>query len=94
MLMLYLIKQFEGGIWSDMSEKTYFQIYFGEGEIHYGQFGVDLSGFRSVTKGLYRASDRPFRSVYNWFMKCFRLNHDECELRISVVTTRWDSPQY
>ena len=94
MLMLYLIKQFEGGIWSDMSEKTYFQIYFGEGEIRYGQFGVDLSGFRSVTKGLYRASDRPFRSVYNWFMKCFRLNHDECELRISAVTTRWDSPQY
>ena len=76
-----------------MSEKTYFQIYFGEGEIRYGQFGVDLSGFQSVTKGLDRASDRPFHSVYNWFMKLFKLDHNECDLRISAITTRSDSPQ-
>ncbi|WVZ88790.1 hypothetical protein U9M48_035264 [Paspalum notatum var. saurae] len=77
-----------------MSDKTYFQIYYGEGEIRYGQFGVDLSGFRSVTKGLDRATERPFRSVYNWFMKCFKLDDDECELRISAVTTRTSSPVY
>ena len=77
-----------------MSEKTYFQIYFGEGEIRYGQFGVDLSGFRSVTKGLDRATERSFRSVYNWFMKCFKLDDNECELRISAVTTRSSSPVY
>ncbi|WVZ82437.1 hypothetical protein U9M48_029701, partial [Paspalum notatum var. saurae] len=68
-----------------MSEKTYFQIYYGQGEIRYGQFGVDLSGFRSVTKGLDRATERPFRSVYNWFMKCFKLDADECELHISAI---------
>ncbi|WVZ59616.1 hypothetical protein U9M48_009733 [Paspalum notatum var. saurae] len=77
-----------------MSEKTYFQIYYGQGEIRYGQFGVDLSGFRSVTKGLDRATERPFRSVYNWFMKCFKLDADECELHISAVTTRTSSPVY
>ncbi|WVZ98697.1 hypothetical protein U9M48_044097 [Paspalum notatum var. saurae] len=77
-----------------MSEKTYFQIYFGEGEIRYGQFGVDLSGFRSVTKGLDRTTERSFRSVYNWFMKCFKLDDNECELRISAVTTRSSSHVY
>jgi hypothetical protein len=77
-----------------MSDKTYFQIYFGQGEIRYGQFGVDPSGFRSVTKGLDRAIERPFRSVYNWFMKCFKLDDDQCELRISAVYTRSSSPVY
>ncbi|WVZ51184.1 hypothetical protein U9M48_002349 [Paspalum notatum var. saurae] len=48
----------------------------------------------SVTKGLDRATERPFRSVYNWFMKCFKLDADECELHISAVTTRTSSPVY
>ncbi|WVZ93049.1 hypothetical protein U9M48_039065, partial [Paspalum notatum var. saurae] len=69
-------------------------IYFGEGEIRYDQFEVDLIGFRSMTKGLDRAIERPFRLVYNWFMKCFKLDHDECELRILAVTTRSSSLVY
>ncbi|WVZ85290.1 LOW QUALITY PROTEIN: hypothetical protein U9M48_032235 [Paspalum notatum var. saurae] len=32
---------------------------------------------RSVTKGLDKAIERPFRSVYNRFMKCFKLDHNE-----------------
>ncbi|WVZ85205.1 LOW QUALITY PROTEIN: hypothetical protein U9M48_032155 [Paspalum notatum var. saurae] len=46
-----------------------------------------MTGFRSVTKGLDRAIERPFRS-------CFKLDHNEYELRISAVTTRSSSPVY
>ena len=47
-----------------------------------------------MTKGLDRAIERPFRSTYNWFMKCFKLDDDECEFRISAVTTRTSSSVY
>ena len=77
-----------------MLDKTYFQIFYGQGEIRYGQFGVDVTGFPSVTKGIDRQSERSFRSLYNWLMKCLMLNHDQWELTISAVSTRMDSPEY
>ena len=57
-----------------MSDKLYFQIFYGQGEICYGPNGVDLSGFKSVTKDIARASERTFRGVYNRLLRGFKLD--------------------
>ena len=51
---------FRWRMYTGMADKLYFQIFYGQGEICYGLEGVDLSGFKSVTKGIARASERTF----------------------------------
>ena len=77
-----------------MSEKLYFQIYYGSGEIRYNPEGVDLSGFPSVTKGISRANERPLGAIINWLLKCFNLDSEKYELRISAVSSRMNGPIY
>lgn len=77
-----------------MSEKSNFKIFYGEGEIRYCSEGVDLSGFHSVDKGISRANERSFGAIYNWLIKCFKLNPDQYGLTISAVTSRSRTPIY
>jgi len=77
-----------------MSEKINFQIYYGEGEIRYCPEGVDLSGFRSVNKGISRANERSFGAICNWLMKCFKLDPEQFGLTVSAVTSRSNWPIY
>lgn len=74
--------------WAGMSEKVYFQIHYGEGEIVYGSEGVDLSGFRSMTKGIGRACERTFSGVYNWLFTGFKLDPEQHGLTIQAVVNR------
>ncbi len=69
-----------------MSDKIYFQIYYGDGEIRYNSEGVDLSDFPSVTKGISKANERSLGAVINWFHKLFNIDPDKFGLRISAVS--------
>jgi hypothetical protein len=44
---------------SGMSETTRVQLFYGSEEIRYGPEGVDLSLFKTVTRDLTRAEERP-----------------------------------
>jgi hypothetical protein len=48
---------------SEMSDDLSVKLYFGNGQIRYGEHGVDLSEFNSVDHVLKRAASRTFRSI-------------------------------
>ena len=75
-------------MYTGMADKLYFQIFYGQGEICYGPEGVDLSGFKSVTKGIARASERTFGGVYNWLLRFFNLDSEQYELTVMAVVSR------
>ena len=75
-------------MYTGMADKLYFQIFYGQGEICYGLEGVDLSGFKSVTKGIARASERTFVGVYNWLLRFFNLDSEQYELTVMAVVSR------
>lgn len=77
-----------------MSDKIYFKIYYGEGEIRYNSEGVDLSDFPSVTKGISKANERSLGAVINWFHKLFHIDSDKFGLSISAVSARVNRPTY
>jgi hypothetical protein len=47
---------------SDMSDDV-IKLYFGNGQIRYGEHGVDLSEFDSVDHVIKRAASRTWRSI-------------------------------
>jgi hypothetical protein len=52
---------------SDMSDDLSVKLYFGNGQIRYGEHGVDLSEFNSVDHVLKKAVSRSFRSIVQFF---------------------------
>jgi hypothetical protein len=52
---------------SDMSDDLSFKLYFGNGQIRYGEHGVDLSEFNSADHVLIKAASRSFRSIVQFF---------------------------
>jgi hypothetical protein len=52
---------------SDMSHDLSVKLYFGNGQIRYGEHGVDLSEFNSVDHVLKKAASRSFRSIVQFF---------------------------
>jgi hypothetical protein len=52
---------------SDMSDDLSIKLYFSNGQIRYGEHGVDLSEFNSVDHVLKKADSRSFRSIVQFF---------------------------
>lgn len=71
-----------------MSDKLVFQIYYGEGEIREGPYGVDLSGFPSISLGISRPSERTIGGVQNWLMHVFELDPEQHTLSVKVVVSQ------
>jgi hypothetical protein len=52
---------------SDMSNDLSVKLYFGNGQIRYGEHGVDLSEFNSVDHVIKRATSITFGSITQFF---------------------------
>jgi hypothetical protein len=52
---------------SDMSDDVSVKLYFGNGQIRYGEHGVDLSQFDSVDYVIRRAASRTLGSITDFF---------------------------
>jgi hypothetical protein len=50
-----------------MSDDLRVKLYFGNGQIRYGEHGVDLPEFNYVDHVLKRAASRTFRSITQFF---------------------------
>jgi hypothetical protein len=48
-----------------MSEIVTIKLYYGIGEIIYGQQGVDLSNYSSIEKNVKRAAERTWEAITN-----------------------------
>jgi hypothetical protein len=48
---------------SEMSDGLSVKLYFGNGQIRYGELGVDLSKFNSVDHVIKKAASRIFGSI-------------------------------
>ncbi|TVU29951.1 hypothetical protein EJB05_21547, partial [Eragrostis curvula] len=72
-----------------MSDKLYFQIYYGEGQTGFNENGVDLSGFESVCKGVPKPNEKTMTGIRNWLMKLFRL--DQNQHGLNVMGTQYTS---
>ncbi len=57
-----------------MSDKKVFQIFYGEGEIGHGLYGVDLSGFPYIHKVITRANERTIEGIKSWLIRVFQLD--------------------
>ena len=53
---------------SDMSDAVTVKLYFGNGQIRYGEHEVDLSEFNSVDHVIRRAAERTWGSITNFFI--------------------------
>ena len=54
---------------SDMSDAVSVKLYFGNGQIRYGEHGVDLSEFNSVDHVIRRAAERTWEAITNFFIR-------------------------
>jgi hypothetical protein len=61
---------------SGMSQTVQVQLVYGSGEIRYGPQGVDLSLFKTVTRDLTIAEERPWGVITNWLYKTFRKDEE------------------
>ena len=73
---------------SDMSETVLVQLYYGYGEIRYGDEGVDLSSFNSVVKDVKRAVERTWEGITNWLYKAFSVDTENYDLSIMARLNR------
>jgi hypothetical protein len=53
---------------SDMLDDVSVKLYFGNGQIRYGEHGVDLSEFDSVDHVIRRAGSRTWGSITDFFI--------------------------
>ena len=51
------------GIISGMSETVRVQLFYGPGEVRYGEEGVDLSLFSTVTRDVKKAAQRSWETI-------------------------------
>jgi hypothetical protein len=73
-----------------MSYDLSVKLYFGNGQIRYGEHGVDLSEFNSVDHVLKRAASRTFGSITQFF-RAFHVDPDQHDLSIMALINRSES---
>jgi hypothetical protein len=64
---MHLLIAFYFFMLSQMSDDLSVKLYFGNGQIRYGEHGVDLSEFNSVDHVLKRVASRTFGSITQFF---------------------------
>ena len=73
---------------SDMSDAVTVKLYFGNGQIRYGEHGVDLSEFNSVDHVIRRAAERTWGSITNFFYRAFHVDAEQHDLSIMALINR------
>jgi hypothetical protein len=74
----------------DMSDNLRVKLYFGNGQIRYGEHGVDLSKFDSVEHVIRRATSRTWGSITKFF-RAFHVDGEQRELSIMTLINRSES---
>jgi hypothetical protein len=69
---------------SEMSDDLNVKLYFGNGQIRYGEHGVDLSEFNSIDRVLKRAASRTFGSITQFF-RAFHVDAQQHDLSIMAT---------
>ena len=76
------------GIISGMSETVRVQLFYGPGEVRYGEEGVDLSLFSTVTRDVKKAAQRSWEAITTWLYRAFSLNSEQYRLSVMAVFNR------
>jgi hypothetical protein len=74
-----------------MSDAVSVKLYFGNGQIRYGEHGVDLSEFNSVDHVIRRATERTWGSITNFFHRAFHVDAEQHDLSIMTLINRSES---
>ena len=72
---------------ADMSTKLQFEIYYGEGSIVQGPYGVTLNGFSRMFKGIDRPWDKTFGAVHSWLERGFKVNTETHMVTVQTLVT-------
>jgi hypothetical protein len=75
---------------SDMLDDLSVKLYFGNGQIRYGEHGVDLSEFDSVDHVIRRAVSRTWGSITDFFRAC-HVDAEQHDLSIMALINRSES---
>jgi hypothetical protein len=67
------------------------KLYFGNGQIRYGEHGVDLSEFDSVDHVIRRAGSRTWGSITDFFYRAFHVDAEQHDLSIMTLINRSES---
>jgi hypothetical protein len=73
-----------------MSDDLSVKLYFGNGQIRYGEHGVDLSKFDSVDHVIKRAASRTWGSITQFF-RAFHVDAEQHDLSIMALINRSES---
>ena len=74
-------------ILSDMSAKSLFEIYYGDGTVVQGPHGVTLNGFNRMMKGIDTPWDKSFAAVHRWLLRGFKVNAETHVLTVQTLVT-------
>jgi hypothetical protein len=75
---------------SDMSDDLSVNLYFGNGQIRYGEHEVDLSEFNSVDHVIRRAASRTWEFITEFF-RAFHVDVEQHDLSIMALINRSES---
>jgi hypothetical protein len=75
---------------SDMSGDLNVKLYYSNGQIRYGEHGVDLSEFDSVDHVIRRATTRTWGSITQFF-RAFHVDAEQHDLSIMALINRSES---
>jgi hypothetical protein len=75
---------------SDMSDDLSVKLYFGNGQIRYGEHGVDLSEFNLVDHVIKRATSRTWGPLPSFF-RAFHVDAEQHDLSIMALINRSES---
>ena len=71
-----------------MSDTVRIHLYFGNGEIIYGEEGVDLSNYNTIEKDVKRAGQRTWEVITNWLYKTFSVDSEKYNMSIMARINR------
>jgi hypothetical protein len=77
-------------MFSDMSDDLSVKLYFGNGQIRYGEHGVDLSEFDSVDHVIRRAASRTWGPLPS-FLRTFHVDAKQHDLSIMALINMSES---
>jgi hypothetical protein len=62
---------------SEMPDDLSVKLYFGNGQIRYGEHGVDLLEFNSIDHVIKKASSRTFGSITQFLLRVFHVDAEQ-----------------
>ena len=77
---------------AEMSNLTVFKVFYGNGEVHHGPNGVDLSSFHVASLNVENPEEFRMKQMQRYLTRWFQLDNERYSVRVELLHMKPSSP--